>query len=43
MVGADAAVGRTKRDAARYAMGDQKTVEGITRPVEPQSVANYRL
>jgi hypothetical protein len=40
MMGADAAIVDTKRDAARYAVGDKETVEGITGPVEPQSMAN---
>jgi hypothetical protein len=41
MVGADAAVGGTKRDAASRAVGDEKPVEGVASPVESQSMANY--
>jgi hypothetical protein len=34
MVGPDAAVGGTKRDAASRAVGDEKPVKGVASPVE---------
>jgi hypothetical protein len=40
MVGADAAVGGTKRDAAGRAVGDEETVERVASPVESQSMSN---
>jgi hypothetical protein len=41
MMGADAAVGGAKRDAASSAMGDEKTVERVAGPIDSQSLANY--
>jgi hypothetical protein len=40
MMGANAAVGGTKRDPAGRAVGNKQTVERITGPVESQSMAN---
>jgi hypothetical protein len=40
MMGANAAVGGTKRDAAGRAVGDKQTVERVTGPVESQSMTN---
>ena len=40
MMGANTAVGGTKRDAAGRAVGDKQTVERVTGPVESQSMAN---
>jgi hypothetical protein len=41
MMGANTAVGGTKRDAPGGAVGDKQTVERVTGPVESQSMANY--
>ena len=41
MVGANAAVDGTKRDAASGAVGDKQTIERVTGPVESQSMVNY--
>jgi hypothetical protein len=41
VMGADAAVGGTKRNPASRAMGDEKTIEWVASPVEGQSIANY--
>lgn len=40
VMGADAAVDGTKRNAARRAMSDEKAIERVASPVERQSMAN---
>ena len=40
MVGADPAVQGAECDTAGRTMGDEQTVEGVTGPIEPQSIAN---
>jgi len=43
MMSANAAVGRTKRQSASCAVGDEHAVEGVARPLEAERVADQRL
>lgn len=42
MMSANAAVGRTKRQSASRAVGDEHAVEGVARPLEAERVADQR-